>query len=973
MKTRFFAALLALCMVLSLIPAVSAEEPVTTWDIEDGVLTVCGSGDMFADGEPRPDGWPTGEGITSIIISEGITSVGDFAFKGFYDVTTVLLPISLEEIGYAAFQDCYVLDDVIMPHDLMVSKDAFLNTKWLENLTDENGFAIHSGVLLSYTGEETTLTVPEGVVSIAGDFSDTQFEEVILPESVKILSDYAFYMQKALSRINFPSGLTYVGGYAFEQCKALTVAELPESVQYVGEGVFQNCFALTTSSIPADTVYVGGSVFQGCSELTKVTLGEGITTIGDDFFNGCYKLPSIELPNSVTTIGEKAFGKCYDLTELNIPENVTSIGYEAFWYCWKLTSLTLPDGLKTLGEFAFNDCTSLEELNIPDALESLSYYAFADTPWMKNQFDDNGYAIVNGWLLACNGPETTIVVPDSVDHIADYAFYQHRNRENVVSVTLPEKLDYLGHGAFCELSSLVSVTLPEGITFIGDSCFLDCFSLVSIDIPEGVTEINRYAFGMCGSLASVTLPDSLESIDSNAFYNCASLTSVELPESLTTIKDYAFYGCAMTSVTIPASVTEIGDYAFGYMESPYYENEAISDFTVQGYSGTEADSYANIHGFRFVNLDGDQPPVIDPDLPEGSGWNAQYARFIIQDMENSADFEEEMVSYQLHYIDDDNIPELWIDYGIMASGCRLLSAKKAGITEKLMQDGTLFYVERGDVFYYSGGRQGYYYDTVYRLSSGFSFIAEGLCYVPFDDAGSPNFDQMQYFWNDDPVTEDAYYNMLWNYVDPVIGKSTISQDNTVYTYEEILDYLRSLDVSDDEPIFDDVPVGEWFETPVAWAVANNITQGTGAGKFSPEDDCTRAQVVTFLWRAAGEPMPESTVNPFTDVSSSDWFYNAVLWAVENNITVGVGGGKFGTEQTCTRAQVATFLWRTAGEPQHHVVDDPFIDLAEDWYVDPVLWAFENQITQGDGAANTFNPAGECTRAQIVTFLYRYMG
>ena len=171
--------------------------------------------------------------------------------------------------------------------------------------------------------------------------------------------------------------------------------------------------------------------------------------------------------------------------------------------------------------------------------------------------------------------------------------------------------------------------------------------------------------------------------------------------------------------------------------------------------------------------------------------------------------------------------------------------------------------------------------------------------------------------------------------------------------------------------FTDVKAGDYYLAPVLWAAQEKITVGTTASTFSPEELCTRAQVVTFLWRAFGQPEPTGTVSPFTDVKTDDWFCKAVLWAVEEGITIGMGGNRFGAEETCTRAQVATFLYRAADEPGHQVADNPFIDLAEDWYVSPVLWAYETGITKGDGAANTFNPDGKCTRAQIVTFLYRF--
>lgn len=171
--------------------------------------------------------------------------------------------------------------------------------------------------------------------------------------------------------------------------------------------------------------------------------------------------------------------------------------------------------------------------------------------------------------------------------------------------------------------------------------------------------------------------------------------------------------------------------------------------------------------------------------------------------------------------------------------------------------------------------------------------------------------------------------------------------------------------------FEDVEPGAYYELPVSWAVANGITNGTGAGEFSPSVDCNRAQVVTFLWRSAGKPQPASSDIPFTDVLPGAYYTDAVLWAVEQGITQGMGDGSFGTEKSCTRAQVATFLWRAAGEPAAKSQSHSFADIKKDYYYDAVLWAVEQGITNGT-SATTFEPGTICSRAQIVTFLYRYM-
>ena len=170
--------------------------------------------------------------------------------------------------------------------------------------------------------------------------------------------------------------------------------------------------------------------------------------------------------------------------------------------------------------------------------------------------------------------------------------------------------------------------------------------------------------------------------------------------------------------------------------------------------------------------------------------------------------------------------------------------------------------------------------------------------------------------------------------------------------------------------FADVPEGSFYINPVLWAVENEITNGASADSFNPNGQCQRAQVVTFLWRAFGCPEPSSSVNPFADVKENDFFYKPVLWAVENGITNGVDSTHFGSYAYCNRAQVVTFLWRASGSPRPTTNKSPFVDVVKgSFFFDPVLWAVENGITNGiDGTS--FGVDGVCNRAQVVTFLYR---
>ncbi len=169
--------------------------------------------------------------------------------------------------------------------------------------------------------------------------------------------------------------------------------------------------------------------------------------------------------------------------------------------------------------------------------------------------------------------------------------------------------------------------------------------------------------------------------------------------------------------------------------------------------------------------------------------------------------------------------------------------------------------------------------------------------------------------------------------------------------------------------FIDVEAEEYYAKPVDWAVAKGVTNGTGAFTFSPEDPCTRGQVVTFLWRAAGSPKPTSANHPFADITPNDYFYEAVLWAVEQGITNGMDERHFGPDVPCTRAHVVTFLWRAEGKPAAGA-SNPFADVpAGEYYTDAVLWAVKNGITNGMDARH-FGPDSICIRGQIVTFLYR---
>ncbi|MBR3423681.1 MAG: S-layer homology domain-containing protein, partial [Clostridia bacterium] len=169
------------------------------------------------------------------------------------------------------------------------------------------------------------------------------------------------------------------------------------------------------------------------------------------------------------------------------------------------------------------------------------------------------------------------------------------------------------------------------------------------------------------------------------------------------------------------------------------------------------------------------------------------------------------------------------------------------------------------------------------------------------------------------------------------------------------------------------PVTSYMHVPIDWAIVNRITYGVTPSTFEPDSSCTRAQFVTFLWRTAGQPEAESNVNPFTDVKSDSYYYKAVLWAIGKGITLGTSKTTFSPDDKVTRGQAATFLWRYEGKPVPASDVNPFVDAPDDAYYYPaVVWAVEKGITTGV-TDDSFDPEGNCTRAQCVTFLYRQFG
>ena len=247
---------------------------------------------------------------------------------------------------------------------------------------------------------------------------------------------------------------------------------------------------------------------------------------------------------------------------------------------------------------------------------------------------------------------------------------------------------------------------------------------------------------------------------------------------------------------------------------------------------------------------------------------------------------------------------------------------------------------------------------------------EELCYVFADGTGkvtSQTYRTAGQLSDCQPIVSDG--KVVW-YVTRWSGELTfyaldLAAPGTVTTASAA---TVELEVSANP--FTDVQEGAYYYDAVLWAVGNGITTGKTETTFDPKGECTRKQVVTFLWRAAGEPEP-TVENPFTDIPEGKYYTDAVLWAYENGITTGTSATEFSPEATCTRKQIATFLYRYFGQPEVSGVENPFTDVKSDRFENAILWAYSQGITTGK-TETTFQPEATCTRNQIVAFLYRAM-
>lgn len=548
-----------------------------------------------------------GQEINDLIIPEGVTNIGAYAFYGCSSLTNVVFPESVTQIGSGAFENCKNLVSVTLPKGLKeIGRDAFSNCILLETITIPEGITSiaigafsnckHATVTLGHQNLENfsrrlweglnpkslSVIVSEGVTDINESLFQSlrihsNITDITLPNSLISIGRRAFSGCVYLTNIIIPDGVTSIGSRAFEGCRSLESVLLPNSVTQIDSFAFSDCKSLKNVRLPDNLKELDGNVFSGCSSLEEIIIPNGMTNIGDEAFNNCISLTNVILPESLTSLGLSVFSGCTSLTNVVLPKSLTSLTLYTFKDCTSLTNILLPDQIKSLDLSAFTGCIALKSITIPKSVIDLSgtLSGLVALESIEVSKDNRKYYSKGNCIIEENGRGVYLVagcnksvIPEEVTYINSYAF---EGFDELINVVIPEGVQIISAGAFSRCKKLESITIPNTVTGISSNAFQYCDSLTNILISDdhpvyysaGNCIIKRENNSLVWGCKNSVIPENVTSISYDAFKGCIGLTNIEVPNSVEYIYDSAFQDCtSLMSITIHDSTIAIGRNVF---------------------------------------------------------------------------------------------------------------------------------------------------------------------------------------------------------------------------------------------------------------------------------------------------------------------------------------------------------------------------------------------------------------------------
>ena len=566
-------------------------------DDNDFVLTITGSGEMTE----RPWAEYLNQGISKVVIGEGITTLADYAFYECTDLTNIELPSTLTSIGTYCFYNCQKLSGIDIPESVTsIGVAAFAQ----------------SGI--------ESIVIPSGVTRIEYNTFNGCYKlaHVELPSDLTDIETYAFKYCNSLTSIDLPSGLFYIESYAFSQ-SGLTSVEIPSRVGKIGTGAFSSASNLQSVKINRGLSYIPDYCFDGCKKLTSVQLPDSIVVIEDYAFCLCTSLSSIEIPESVRRIGKKVFSSCDALTDIEIPVGVTNIGVQIFAECDLLNCVEIPSSVTSIGGTVVNNSI------IPYSTNVVGGYVFEENTLT---ITDGTSSIIEGEFERY-GAIKNIIIPKSVSEIGDNAFHKckdltdiyyegsmsewddvtkgsnnrfddvtmHFNsdgpsapvregtsgdvnwtlEEGVLTLTGTLNDSYMADYTSSEspwtdyIPRIKKVVVGDNVRNIGAYAFKDCYNVEEVVLSPDVYTIDDFAFAECQSLKKVVFEDSSKTAVTKygfaSFMNCKALEQMDISKRVEIIDDFAFYNCQKLAPSnmdsLPGTLEEIGQGAFWNCQS----------------------------------------------------------------------------------------------------------------------------------------------------------------------------------------------------------------------------------------------------------------------------------------------------------------------------------------------------------------------------------------------------------------------